>query len=297
MSEAFSIAKALHGRSAGGGSYLVRCPVPSHGNGRGDRNPSLMIKDGEKPGRVLVHCYAGCDSLDVLAEFRRRALLEEGADGAADGPAIKPDPTPEHEPDPEGLKIWHGATPILPHHEATRFLAARGLVRLPPPSLRATSLLHFDQYPFPAMVAAVQAPERQIIAVQSTLIDPRGDRKAQVRVPRKTVGALGWGAVRLAAAGETLGLAEGTEKALAAMQLFQVPCWSTLGGGRMHRVWVPPSVRELFIFADNDDCGRAAVERTAHAHRHRRVIIRFPPDGFKDWDDVTAHQAKERETA
>jgi putative DNA primase/helicase len=98
--------------------------------------------------------------------------------------------------------------------------------------------------------------------------------------------------VRLAAAGETLGLAEGTEKGLAAMQLFDVPCWSTLGGGRMQRVWVPPSVRELFIFADNDDCGRAAVERTAHAHRHRRVIIKFPPEGVKDWDDVTADQVR-----
>jgi len=297
MSAAFSIAKALRGRSAGGGSFLVRCPVPSHGNGRGDRNPSLMIKDGDKPGRVLVHCYAGCDALDVLAELRRRNFFEDGGDDEAGGPATKPDPTPDHEPDPEALKIWSGATAILPEHEATRFLAARGLVGSPPPSLRATSLLHLEQYPFPAMVAAVQAPERQVIAVQTTLIDPRGDRKAQVRVPRKTVGALGWGAVRLAAATDVLGLVEGTEKGLAAMQLFGVPCWSTLGGGRMHRVWVPPSVRELFLFADNDDCGRAAVERTAHAHRHRRVIIKFPPEGFKDWDDVTAYQAKERETA
>jgi putative DNA primase/helicase len=298
MSVTFAIARALHGRSTGAGAYLVRCPVPSHGNGKGDRNPSLMIKDGDKPGRVLVHCYAGCASLDILAELRRRNFLQD--DGCADeehGPATSPEPTPKHEPDPEALKIWRGGTGITPDHVAARFLAARGLVGAAPPSLRASSILHLDQYPLPAMVAAVQAPERQIIAVQTTLIDPRGDRKAQVRVPRKTVGALGWGAVRLAAAGEALGLAEGTEKALAAMQLFDVPCWSTLGGGRMHRVWVPPSVRELFLFADNDDCGRAAVERTAHAHRHRRVIIKFPPDGFKDWDDVTAYQAKERETA
>jgi putative DNA primase/helicase len=116
-------------------------------------------------------------------------------------------------------------------------------------------------------------------------------------LPRKTTGALGRGAIRLAAATEVLGLAEGTEKALAAMQLFGVPCWSTLGAGRMHRVWIPGSVRELHIFADNDDVGRAAAEGTASQHQHRRVIIRFPPDGFKDWDDVTAHQAKERETA
>jgi putative DNA primase/helicase len=235
--------------------------------------------------------------LAVLAELRRRNFLEDGADDEADSAATRPDPTPSQEPDPEALKIWRSARAVPPDHEVTKFLAARGLVGPVPPSLRAGSVLHLEQHPFPAMVAAVQAPERQIIAVQTTLIDPRGYRKAQIRVPRKTVGALGWGAVRLAAAGEALGLAEGTEKGLAAMQLFQVPCWSTLGGGRMHRVWVPPSVRELFIFADNDDCGRAAVERTAHAHRHRRVIIKFPPDGFKDWDDVAAQQARERGAA
>jgi putative DNA primase/helicase len=186
MSPAFSIAKALRGRSAGGGSYLIRCPVPSHGNGKGDRNPSLTIKDGDKPGRVLVHCYAGCDSLDILAELRRRNFLEDGDQSEPPGPATTPDPTPMHEPDPEALKIWRGSAAISAEHEAARFLAARGLVGSAPPSLRATSLLHLEQYPFPAMVAAVQAPERNIIAVQTTLIDPRGNRKAQVRVPRKT---------------------------------------------------------------------------------------------------------------
>jgi hypothetical protein len=147
------------------------------------------------------------------------------------------------------------------------------------------------------MVAAVQAPDRRVIAVQVTLIDPRGDRKAQVRIPRKTAGALGRGAIRLAAAGDELGLAEGTEKGLAAMQLFGVPCWATLGAGRMHRVYVPDTVSTLHIFVDNDDAGRAAAERTAHEHRHRRVVLAFPPEQFKDWDDVTAAHARERSAA
>jgi DNA primase len=52
-------------------------------------------------------------------------------------------------------------------------------------------------------------------------------------------------------------------------------------------VRVPDNVQELHIFADNDEPGRAGAERTAHEHRHRRVLLRFPPEGFKDWDDVT----------
>ena len=78
------------------------------------------------------------------------------------------------------------------------------------------------------------------------------------------------------------------------MQLFGVPCWSSLGAGRMHRVWIPDDVRTLHIFADNDEPGRVAAERTAHAHRHRRVVLHFPPDGCKDWDDVTTARAKEQ---
>jgi putative DNA primase/helicase len=173
-----------------------------------------------------------------------------------------------------------------------RYLASRGLSCDVPPSLRATSILHLDKYPLPAIVAAVQAPNRHVIAVQRTLIAPRGDRKAQVRLPRMTIGALGWGAVRLAAATNVLGLSEGCEKGLAAMQLFNIPCWSSLGATRMHRVWVPDLVRELHIFLDNDDAGRAAAERTAHAHRHRRVLLHFPPGQFKDWDDMTRAQSE-----
>jgi putative DNA primase/helicase len=277
---------------------MVRCPVPSHGNGKGDRNPSLMIRDGDKPGRVLVRCYAGCEATDVLAELRRRGLLDpRGEDEYSPAACPPPPPQPKHEPDPEALAIWRSGGAVTTDHAVARFLAARGLTASAPPSLRAGSIAYLDQYQLPALIAAVQAPDRRIIAVQTTLIDPRGHRKAQVHVPRKTTGALGAGAVRLAAAADVLGLAEGTEKGLAAMQLFGVPCWSTLGAGRMHRVWIPAPVRELYIFADNDDAGHAAAERTASHHQHRRIIIRFPPDGFKDWDDVTAHQAKERGAA
>jgi hypothetical protein len=297
MTAAFGIARALRGKSMAGGAYLVRCPVPSHGNGKGDQNPSLMIRDGDKAGRILVHCYAGCPAADVLGELRRRNLLECSADDSYSPAAAANVPPPMHEPDPEALAIWRGAGAVQADHPAARFLAARGMTGALPPSLRASTILHLDQYPLPALIAAVQAPERGVIAVQTTLIDPRGHRKAQVHMPRKTTGALGQGAVRLAAAGEALGLAEGTEKGLAAMQLFGVPCWSTLGGGRMHRVWIPACVRELYIFADNDDAGRAAAERTAQEHKHRRIIIRFPPDDFKDWDEVTADHARQRGAA
>jgi hypothetical protein len=55
--------------------YVCSCPVPSHGKGRGDKNPSLSIAFSSN-GDLLVHCHAGCDRRDVLSELRRRGLIE-----------------------------------------------------------------------------------------------------------------------------------------------------------------------------------------------------------------------------
>jgi putative DNA primase/helicase len=295
MTDAATIARELGGHRTSDG-FLCRCPVVSHGKGRGDSNPSLLVKNGNHA--VLFKCFAGCQVSDIIEALRARWLWNDckSSEHRQQDPVMPKAAEPAHQPDPAALVLWRTAKPIK-GADVEQYLIARGITVPAPPSLRAATILHLDRYPLPAIVAAVQAPDRRIIACQVTLIDPRGDRKAQVRIPRRTVGALGWGAIRLAAADDMLGLAEGWEKALAAFQLFGIPTWSTLGAGRMHRVRVPDTVQELYIFADNDEPGRVATERTAHEHRHRRVILRFPPEQFKDWDDVTAARAKERSNA
>jgi hypothetical protein len=75
LAQAESIAQSLGGSRSGGG-YVCRCPLPSHGKRRGDRNPSLSISDGETA--LLVRCHGGCDTADVLAELRQRGLLTDG---------------------------------------------------------------------------------------------------------------------------------------------------------------------------------------------------------------------------
>jgi len=153
-----------------------------------------------------------------------------------------------------------------------------------PPSLRAGTVAHLDRYPMPVLVAAIQRPDGVVVAAQTTLLTHAG-WKAPAAFSRKTTGALGAGAVRLAKATSILGLAEGVEDALSALQLTGIPSWAALGASRMHRVAVPDHVSELHIFADADEAGRAAAERTAHAHRHRRVVLRYPPEGIKDYND------------
>ena len=288
MSTAATIARALGGKRLFDG-YLCRCPVPTHGKGQGDREPSLLVKDGSIA--VLLKCFAGCDSRDVLAAMRGRGLV----DGQCGSPRRTITPQQdhhiaEHEPDTDALKIWTVAKPAVGTIVET-YLRSRGLGE-PPPSIRYSTSMHAGRVELPVMVAAVQRPDGMVIAVQSTLLTLTG-KKAPTSTPRITTGALGQGAVRFAKAHDVLGLAEGAETALSAMRITGVPTWACLGGQRMHRVAVPDSVRDLYLFGDNDDAGHAAVERTAHQHRHRRVILRFPDERFKDWNDALQAEACE----
>jgi hypothetical protein len=71
------------------------------------------------------------------------------------------------------------------------------------------------------------------------------------------------------------------------MQLFGIPCWATLGNERFGLVAIPESVRELFLFIDNDAGGALAEERAlkAYASPDRVIHSRAPaPPGF-DWND------------
>ena len=287
MTDARTIARALGGRPNGDG-FLCRCPVPGHGRGNGDRCPSLSIKDGDRA--PLFKCFAGCDARDVLEALRSRGILDDERSAGDRRQPSSPAPL-THEPNPAALALWRNATPAAGSIVET-YLRNRGIVLPVPPSLRAGTVAHLDRYPMPVMVAAVQRPDGAVVAVQTLLLTHRG-QKAPTGYPRKTTGALGAGAVRLARATSALGIAEGVEDALSATMLSGVPCWASLGAGRMHRVAVPDHVRKLHIFADNDDAGRAAAERTAHEHRHRRVVLRYPPDGVKDWNDFLQASAKD----
>lgn len=293
MGDAASISRAFKGTRTGDG-YLVRCPVTTHGKGKGDRHPSLSIADGDHG--LLVRCHAGCDARDVLDALRQRGLLDDRAPSRDAPPVRRCEPMEHIEPDPKALALWRSAEPIA-DTLAHRYLRARGLTIDPPPSLRfIPALAYMPRIALPAIIAGLQAPDRRIIAVQITFLDPRGHRKAQGATPRKTLGKMFDGAVRLAAAGEVLGLAEGIETALGAMQLSAVPCWACLGSQRMARVVIPDAVRELHVFADNDEPGRLAAEQTARAHPRRRVVVHLPPDGCGDYADLAADLAK-REVA
>jgi hypothetical protein len=77
------------------------------------------------------------------------------------------------------------------------------------------------------------------------------------------------------------------------MQLFDVPCWATLGNERFGLVTIPESVRELHLFLDNDAGGDLAERRgrEAYAGDGRRIVVRRPGAKDGDWNDVLMRRA------
>jgi hypothetical protein len=230
---------------------------------------------------LLLRCFACCDFLDILDELKRRGIMDEGSksNGLRENPS-NARRTANHEPDPEALKIWIAARPIQ-HTPAADYLDRRGIAMQPPPSLRCG-----NRSGFPTMVAAVQRPDGKIVAVQSLLLTPEGV-KASASIQRITTGALGVGAVRLGPAGKAIGLAEGVESGLSAMQLANVPVWVSLGCERLHRAELPSCVEDVHIFVDNDAPGIKSAKRTAELHTGagRRVNLHYPPAQCGDWNE------------
>jgi len=59
----------------------VHCPVTSHGQGRGDRSPSLSVT--QRDGRVLIHCHVGCSQRDLIEALQSLGLWPTKRDAPA----------------------------------------------------------------------------------------------------------------------------------------------------------------------------------------------------------------------
>jgi len=258
------------------------CCCPAHA----DRTPSLSITLGKRA--ILVHCFAGCANEAVIAGMAKLGVRISDLFDGRGGP-IASEPR-EEVADRNALRLWREAS-ILPGSPAARYLSARGI------TIASSELRFHARMPLgpkgavrflPALVAAVRN-DTGILALHRTFIDADSDRLATFERPKRALGSPGSGAVRLAnPRGGRLGLAEGNESALSAMQLFEIPCWATLGNERFGLVTIPESVRELHLFVDNDAGGLLAEERAreAYACEGRRIVTRRPERTNDDWNDV-----------
>lgn len=257
------------------------CCCPAHD----DRTPSLSVTLGRKA--ILFHCFAGCLNEEVIAALDRQGVRSRDLfDGTC---AVAADRQEKSAFNPNARRLWHSATAIF-GSPAEGYLAQRGISRA------SDQLRYLERTPLgprgavqflPAMLAAVTT-DIGIIAIHRTFLDAPNAKLAGFDRPKRALGSLGCGAVRLAppAAGR-LGLAEGIESALSAMQMFGVPCWATLGNERFGLVAIPESVRELHLFIDNDPGGELADQRARKAFSASGRVIRSraPASTGFDWND------------
>lgn len=188
--------------------------------------------------------------------------------------------------------LWGKAMPVRATDPAGIYLASR-LGRFP--SVAGLRYQPHCPYPegetWPAMLAIFVDVDGTPSGLHRTYLTSEG-RKAPVVSPKLSLGPLrDGGAVRLTATiGDTLGIAEGIETALAASLMFNVPCWAALNANRLAAFQPPATVRRLIVFADNDDnfTGQTAAFDLATRMEGTGVTVEIetPVDVGADWADV-----------
>jgi putative DNA primase/helicase len=278
---AAEIALALGDARREGRSWRCRCPL--HG-GR-----SLVLRDGAE--RLLVKCWGGCITGEVLADLRRLGLMGHWAKEYR-APAVAA-PRDDAARTARALSIWREARPIQGTLVET-YLRSRGIdLRVWPPTLRFhPGCYHPDGIRLPAMVALVEHAERGPVAIHATYLRADGCSKASIPKPKAMFGPVGGGAVRLGIprADTWLAVGEGIETAFAVVTACAMPAWAALSEGAIRSLVLPPEATHVLICADHDQSavGQRAASDAAERWltEGRRVRIAMPPDPDTDMADV-----------
>lgn len=271
------------------------------GSVQGEPGKSLGIHlNGAKAGRWADFATGeGGDLLDLIEAVLN--LDTAGAIGWAknwlgidNGPTPRPRPAPKSERHDENtakrteaaLAIWSASRPA-PGTPVESYLQHRSITIPVPPTLRYNPGVKYAQSGLymPCMVAAIQAPGRRISGIHRTYIRDDGIGKAGVATPKMALGPIGRGAVRLGPAGSVLGIAEGIETGLSAMQLFGVPVWCAIGS-RFDRIALPEEVQRVIIFADSGEAGMDAANRALGTFNEQGRQTEICVSDLGDFNDV-----------
>lgn len=242
-------------------------------NGRG--NYFCRCSDGDKDGFDLIQC---CRHVD----FKGAVKLVEEVIGER----------PRDKIDPSFTQSKSYAQRLRDEAERTprsRYLEGRGLIL--PPGLLWHPNVEYRQDgelvgTYPAMLAPVTRAGRFLTMHVTYLQD---GHKAPVDPCRKLLPGPGLkgGAVELYPAGQTLGIAEGVETAIAAHMLFGIPVWAALNTSLL-KAWTPPQgVGHVVVFADHDlnFAGQAAAFTLAHRLSGKVAVEVRMPERVGDWND------------
>ncbi len=283
------VARYADGQRRVGGRSFWLCPFHS------EQTPSFTITpDGG--AFVCFGCGAKGDVIDFVMHAEsldfKAALEFLGGHASPTAPAKAPSP-PRHEDSDLAQRIeaaraiWRKAVPAA-GTLVDVYLRSRGITAPIPPTIRCANLKHGPTgMRLPAMVCAVQGPDRDVTGVHRTFLRLDGKAKAPFTKPKLMLGRCVGGAVRLAAAGPILAIGEGIETSLTVMQESGIPTWAALSTTGMVGVVLPPCVREVILCPDGDEPGSDAARAAASRFlsEGRKVRVARPPDGT-DFNDL-----------
>jgi len=271
----------------GGARALIPGPDHSH------KDRSVSLAETEE-GRILIHCFSPKDDWrDVRRALAELGLLDDepraSREARLSAPKIAAQPADE-ERIARAQRVWDESRP-LSFTAAEAYLRRRAI----PQSLWASPALRFharmtsldDRLRRPALVAAISDPEGALQGVQVTLLSAHGIAKAAVPTPRRVIGKLMGGVVRLHDAVDELAIGEGVETMLSASDKLALPAWAALTADNLSRFAIPGSVHRLVVAVDNDTAGVAAanllLERAPSDVRVEAACVPTVFNDFNDW--------------
>jgi hypothetical protein len=299
---AAEIARALGGKRSGNGNWSCHCPNRL-AHPRGDRKPSLSIRDGDS-GFPIFYCFnPDCRFEDVVAELEARDLFSPQQWGR-ERPVFHSQRRKDYDRaaaarSDEGMhffaqRIWAHA--VDPRGTAAEdYLVRRGLT-LPDEIAGRVVRFHRDCAFGPGR------PSRPCLILPFRPIDAADDEAPPVAIhrialvpgaadePRKMMlGPVKGAVIKLSpsdAVTTGLGVAEGFEKALALYLAGWRPLWTPGSGSLLEVMPILAGVEHLTIFADSDEPGFRSAERCAARWSFAAdVEIRAPRAAGVDWDD------------
>lgn len=274
------------------------CPCPLCGGEDRFRFDNLE----DRGTYICTACGAGDGiklAMGILGlSFRETAARIESMVGSI---AVNAQSKPKQDDEHKRLALrqaWVESAPITEGDVAWQYLKGRGLsLAIMPINLRLhPGMAYFDDGKvvgtFPTMLGAVKGADSAGVSIHRTYLHQ--GRKAPVSAPKKLMAGLpiAGGAIRLAAATDTVAIAEGIETSLAAQQMFGLPVWSTLNASGLAGFIPPEGVKQVVIFGDNDlnFVGQSAAYSLAQrlARDGFATEVHIPRRGGDDWLDDMA---------
>jgi hypothetical protein len=230
------------------------------------------------------------DLLDLIALNRDLSRLTEAMNEARlflalPRPVIPPPAHRSHIPpairgsSEAARRLFHFGRPV-PGTPAEAYLRARGITApLDWPALRYHPSVYYrrdddaELEMWPALLAAVTAPDGTISGVQRTWLNRNCPAKAPIADPRRALGCLLGNGVRFGKPSDIVAAGEGIETMLALKSVLpDLPMIAGLSANHLAALDLPSSLRRLYVARDNDAAGRHASERLHD--RHRGIDVR-----------------------